>query len=118
MSSRDGLSASGYGSNNPLASQIGERGARRKKIAGYLRTANELRLSYQNSYGPSWISGKEPGWTEDQDGDYGPLPDGALVRTEEEEIMIFPSYAKKHVKSKVSQRYGMHCMGCEVRTLC
>lgn len=101
MSNRGGLSGNGDGSNDSLAAQIREPGARRKKIAGYLRTANELRLSYQSSYGSGWIYGKESGWTEEQDGDYGPLPDGALVRTEEEEIMIFPSYAKKHVKGEV-----------------
>lgn len=101
MNGRDSL-ASGYGNDGPLAPEIRERGTRRKKIAGYLRTANELRLSYQNSYGSSWVSGKDSGWTEEQDGEYGPLPDSALVRTEEEEIMIFPSYAKKHSSKKVS----------------
>ena len=102
MNSRDSLSAGGYGNENSLATQIRERGTRRKKFAGYLRTANELRLSYQSSYGPSWNYERDSEWTEEQDGEYGPLPDGALVRTEEEEILIFPSYAKKHTRRKVS----------------
>ena len=103
MNSRDSLSASAYGNSDSLATQIRERGTRRKKIAGYLRTANELRLSYQNSYGSSWVSGKDSQWTEEQNGEYGPLPDGASVRTEEEEIIIFPSYAKNHIRKKVSR---------------
>ncbi|KAK4637098.1 Phosphatidate phosphatase APP1 [Fulvia fulva] len=69
-----------------------EPGTRRKKLAGYLKTANELRQSYfsgdtvRGSHGP-------------EDGP-GAFPDVAVVRSGNEEMILFPSYARRHVKSK------------------
>ncbi|KAF2089921.1 actin patch protein 1 [Saccharata proteae CBS 121410] len=78
-----------------------EGGGRRKKLAGYLKAANELRQSYAQSYAQSWRGGGEKvDWGEGEDTP-GAFPDAAIVRSGEEEMVLFPSYARKHVKRKV-----------------
>ncbi len=67
-------------------------GARREKFKGYLRAANELRQSYQNSVQRN-LQGEE----EQMPGSFG---DVEIVRSGEEEMLLFPSYARKHVKRK------------------
>jgi hypothetical protein len=76
-----------------------EPGARRRKLAGYLKAANELRQSYQQQYAAGWSRREVP--TEEYDDTPGAFPDGAIVRSGDEEMILFPSYARKHVKSKV-----------------
>ncbi|TKA71473.1 hypothetical protein B0A49_01583 [Cryomyces minteri] len=76
-----------------------EPGARRKKLAGYLKAANELRQSYRESYGSQWAN-RDPGSKEVDDGTPGAFPDAAVVRNGSEEMILFPSYARKHVKNK------------------
>ena len=69
-----------------------ERGARRKRVYGYLKAANEMRHSYQSSW-----SQQE---TEDYDqGVPGAFPDVEIVRNGDEEMILFPSYARKHIKT-------------------
>ncbi|KAL2688332.1 hypothetical protein IWX47DRAFT_943757 [Phyllosticta citricarpa] len=72
-----------------------EPGARRKKLAGYLKAANELRQAYQQTYtnGGDWV---------ESDDTPGAFPDATIVRSGEEEMVLFPSYARTHVKRKVS----------------
>lgn len=77
-----------------------EPGQRRKKLAGYLKAANELRQTYQQQYAPSWT--RSDGTFEYEDDTPGAFPDAAIVRSGEEEMILFPSYARKHVKTKVS----------------
>ncbi|EKG10984.1 hypothetical protein MPH_11987 [Macrophomina phaseolina MS6] len=78
-----------------------EPGARRKKIAGYLKAANELRQAYQQSYTRGWGGGGGDKLDWDQGDDTpGAFPDAAIVRSGEEEMVLFPSYARKHVKRK------------------
>ena len=72
-----------------------ERGARRRKLAGYLKAANELRQSYQQNYAPSWA--RESEFDDDDQGIPGAFPDVAIVRNGDEEMMLFPSYARRHV---------------------
>ncbi|KAI9749134.1 MAG: endocytosis defective- protein [Chaenotheca gracillima] len=80
-----------------------ERGARRRKLAGYLKAANELRQSYQQSYRPG-NSQDQFGNGQDYDQDIpGAFPDVAVVRGGGEEMVLFPSYAKRHVKKDRSQ---------------
>lgn len=69
-----------------------ERGSRRKKLAGFLKTANDLRQSYQQSYG---LGGQNDG---EADGSSvpGAFPDLAIVRNGDEEMVLFPSYARRH----------------------
>ncbi len=72
-------------------------GSRRKRMAGYLKAANEMRQSY---FGGEVGTGRE-GY-EDPSSEGGAFPDAAVVRSGNEEMILFPSYARKHVKSKVS----------------
>ncbi len=79
-----------------------ERGARRRKLAGYLKAANELRQSYQQSYG---FGGQRDGTT-DEDGNPMPesFPDPTVSRSGDEEMLLFPSYAVRHSSRKGQQR--------------
>ena len=65
-------------------------GARREKIKGYLKAANELRQSYQDTL-------QQRLQTEDQDGTRD-FPDTEIVRRGDEEMVLFPSYARRHIK--------------------
>ncbi|KAK7525239.1 uncharacterized protein IWZ02DRAFT_517236, partial [Phyllosticta citriasiana] len=77
-----------------------EPGARRKKLAGYLKAANELRQAYQQTYTNGWRSGGDRGdWVESDDTP-GAFPDATIVRSGDEEMVLFPSYARTHVKRK------------------
>ncbi|KAF2017344.1 hypothetical protein BU24DRAFT_440345 [Aaosphaeria arxii CBS 175.79] len=81
-----------------------EPGARRKKLAGYLKAANELRQTYQQQYASGWS--KNQGAYEYEDDTPGSFPDAAVVRSGEEEMVLFPSYARKHVKRKPEAEPG------------
>ncbi|KAI9874166.1 MAG: hypothetical protein M1830_010124 [Pleopsidium flavum] len=83
-----------YGANPEVAS----RGTRRRKFAGYLKAANELRQSYQQSYGSRGQHDTEA--DEDEAGIPGAFPDVAIVRSGDEEMVLFPSYARRHVKKE------------------
>lgn len=67
---------------------------------GYLKAADELRRSYQQS-----LSTK---WHEDQydEGMPGAFPDADIVRSGDEEMLLFPSYARKHTKATHSSQEG------------
>ncbi|MCJ1366274.1 hypothetical protein MMC16_005402 [Acarospora aff. strigata] len=84
----------GYGS----ASEIAQRGARRRKLAGYLKAANELRQSYQQSYVTR--GQHDPEGAGDEAGIPGAFPDVAIVRHGDEEMVLFPSYARRHIKKE------------------
>ena len=74
------------------------RGARRQKLAGYLKAANELRQTYQQAY-----TTRQSGPPEPDDGDHGlpgSFPDVSIVRSGDEEMVLFPSYARRHVKKE------------------
>lgn len=75
-------------------------GARRKKLAGYLKAANEMRQSYTEQYAPGF-SRRDAAY-EYEDDTPGSFTDAAVVRSGEEEMILFPSYARKHVKKKVN----------------
>ena len=79
-----------------------EPGARRKKLAGYLRAANELRQTYQQNYKQAWGGSKDAQDGSGLDGMPGSFPGAAMTRNGEEQLVIFPSYAKRHVKRRVS----------------
>ncbi|KAK4998230.1 hypothetical protein LTR66_002495 [Elasticomyces elasticus] len=82
-----------------------EPGARRKKLAGYLKAANELRQSYAQSYTQNWNI-KDGAADSADDGTPGAFPDAAVVRSGDEEMVLFPSYARKHVKTKPKAQPG------------
>ncbi|KAH8658845.1 hypothetical protein BGZ60DRAFT_531521 [Tricladium varicosporioides] len=72
-----------------------ERGARRKKLAGYLKAANDIRQSYQQSYTQKW-GGDD--YADDSNDIPGSFPDVAIVSHGDEQLVLFPSYAKRHTK--------------------
>lgn len=77
------------------------RGSRRRKLAEYLKAANELRQSYQQAYG---LGGQNDGEAEENGARTpGARSDAALVRTEDEELVLFPSYARQHQTRKHRQ---------------
>lgn len=92
-----GYEGSGYNSLGADAPQGHERGSRRKKLAGYLRAANELRQSYQQS--SPWAN---RGIENDDEilSIPGAFPDVAIVRHGDEQLVLFPSYCKRHVKKQ------------------
>lgn len=76
-----------------------EPGARRRKLAGYLKAANELRQTYQQNLGDSW-AGRDG--TQDANGLPGTYPDASVTKgSAKDEMLIFPSYATRHIKKKV-----------------
>lgn len=74
------------------------KGSRRRKLAEYLKAANELRQSYQQAYG---LGGQNDGEVEENGVKTpGAHSDATLVRTEDEELVLFPSYARQHQARK------------------
>lgn len=71
-------------------------GARRKKLAGYLKAANDIRQSYTQSYTERFAGSSEF----DNDGSTipGSFPDVAIVTHGDEQLVMFPSYARRHIK--------------------
>ncbi|KAF2464928.1 uncharacterized protein BDR25DRAFT_296114 [Lindgomyces ingoldianus] len=78
-----------------------EPGARRKKLAGYLKAANELRQSYQQQYAPGFSRNQSA--YEYEDDTPGSFPDAAVVRNGDEDMVLFPSYARKHTDHRQPQ---------------
>jgi phosphatidate phosphatase APP1 len=92
MSYSDSLSSTSWGGEGR------EPGTRRRKLAGYLKAANEIRQSYQQQYTSQWS--QRSAEAEDDQGIPGAFPDVAIVRSGDEEMVLFPSYARRHVKKK------------------
>ena len=67
-----------------------ERGSRRRKLAGYLKAANELRQSYMGSGQYDGADG------EDYASIPGSFPQLKSARSGDEEMILFPSYARRH----------------------
>ena len=77
-----------------------EPGARRKKFAGYLRAANDLRQTYQQSYKQAWSNRSlQDEGSQDLPGSY---PGASLTSNGDAQLVLFPSYARRHQRSKVS----------------
>ncbi|KAG8626592.1 hypothetical protein KVT40_005537 [Elsinoe batatas] len=72
--------------------EVRESGGRRRKIAGYLKAANELRQTYVQS----WNRPESEG----QNGSNADFNNVAMVSTGEEQMILFPSYARRHIKVK------------------
>ncbi|KAL8809146.1 MAG: hypothetical protein Q9200_003670, partial [Gallowayella weberi] len=83
-----------YGSDTETA--LGK-GTRRKKLAGLIKSANELRQSYTQSYG---VGGHDGASDNDSSGMPGAFPDVAIARSGDEEMILFPSYARRHNPAK------------------
>lgn len=84
---------SGFSSSWGLGDAGRERGGRRQKVYGYLKAANELRQSYTSQLATSINNVREYG---DEFHDTpGAFPDVEIARSGHEEMVIFPSYARK-----------------------
>lgn len=82
--------------------------SRRRKFAGYLKAANELRMTYQDTAVQTWKdrnNSYEYG-DGDPEGLPGAFPDAAVVRSGDDQMIIFPSYARKHIKRKPKVQPG------------
>ncbi|CZS99795.1 related to actin cytoskeleton organization and biogenesis [Rhynchosporium agropyri] len=88
----------GYGSVED-GSEARDRGSRRKKLAGYLKAAKDIGQSYQQSYSERWGSANGE-FGDDSNGIPGSFPDVAIVSHGDEQLILFPSYAKQHVKKQ------------------
>ncbi|KAF2272947.1 uncharacterized protein EI97DRAFT_384626 [Westerdykella ornata] len=80
-----------------------EPGARRRKLAGYLKAANDLRQTYQQQYAPGWSKG---GASYDFHADTQDPTETSIIRNGDEEMILFPSYARKHIRRKPEAEPG------------
>lgn len=77
-----------------------EPGARRKKMFGYLKAANELRQSYTQQ-----LSERLQGMDEEFANLPGTFPEYESSKSGSEQMVLFPSYGKVHVKTKPEVNY-------------
>ena len=89
-----------YGSLSSWGSGYGS-GTRRKKVFDYLKAANELR----QSYAASWTAQRNA--ARDFDEEYlntpGAFPDVEIARAGGEEMIIFPSYARRLDPDRIAE---------------
>ena len=81
----------GFGGNNGSYPERREPGARRRKIAGIIK-------SYQQAYSEKW--GANNFGEEDTLGIPGAFPDVSIVSHGDEQLILFPSYACRHIKER------------------
>ena len=92
-----GASGSGGGDDT----QPGQSGGKRKKLAGYLKAANDLRQAYS----ATWSAADQS--SQNYQGDIpGSFPDAAVIRGGDDEMVLFPSYARKHVRAQPRAQPG------------
>lgn len=87
--------SSGYGFGNGR-----ERGARRKKVFEYLKAANELRQSYAASWTAQRNASRDLG--DEYMNTPGAFPDVEIARSGDEEMIIFPSYARRLDRDRIA----------------
>ncbi|KAL4972341.1 hypothetical protein BDW66DRAFT_7419 [Aspergillus desertorum] len=85
----------GYGFGNGR-----ERGARRKKVFGYLKAANELRQSYAASWTAQRNASRDLG--DEFMNTPGAFSDVEIARSGDEEMVIFPSYARRLDRNRIT----------------
>lgn len=90
--SQSGLSSTwGPGSGDGASAP----GSRRKKVYEYFKAANELRQTYTSQW-----SGQRNEHDEDYYNTPGAFPDVEIARSGDEEMVVFPSYARKLAEKK------------------
>ncbi|TID24331.1 putative inactive dehydrogenase [Venturia nashicola] len=95
-----------YNSYNNSGGEEPPAGSKRAKFRGYLKAANELRQTYQQQYASGW-NNRTSYLEEGDDGPAGTYPDAAaVVRSGDEQMVLFPSYARRHVKEKPKEKPG------------
>lgn len=73
--------------------------SRRRKLAGYFQAAKELRQTYQDTVWNQLNNAGREGWEMDENLP-GAYPEASIVRSGNEQMVLFPSYARKHIKRK------------------
>ncbi|KAE9971744.1 hypothetical protein BLS_004322 [Venturia inaequalis] len=95
-----------YNSYNNSGGEEPPAGSKRAKFRGYLKAANELRQTYQQQYASGW-NNRTSYLEEGDDGPAGSYPDAAaVVRSGDEQMVLFPSYARRHIKEKPKEKSG------------
>lgn len=95
-----------YNSHSNSGGEEPPAGSKRAKFKGYLKAANELRQTYQQQYASGW-NNRTSYLEEGDDGPPGSYPDAAsVVRSGDEEMVLFPSYARRHIKEKPKAKPG------------
>ncbi|KAJ5770115.1 uncharacterized protein N7511_002166 [Penicillium nucicola] len=79
------------------ADGAGAPGSRRKRVYEYFKAANELRQAYTSQW-----SGQRNDHDEDYYNTPGAFPDVEIARSGDEEMVLFPSYARKLTERKKS----------------
>ncbi|KKZ68367.1 hypothetical protein EMCG_05953 [[Emmonsia] crescens] len=97
-STSDAGSVYGYGSGQEAGGR--EPGTRRKKVFGYLKAANELRQAYS----AQWAQ-RTQDYDEDTRDTPGRFPDVETARYADEEMILFPSYGRRHVRKRPEVDY-------------
>jgi phosphatidate phosphatase APP1 len=98
-------SVPGYGGGGQ-SGEGRESGSRRKKLTGYLKAANDIRQSYQQSYTQKWAGNNEHD-AEEMQGIPGSFPDVAIATHGDEQLVLFPSYARRHTKEPPTAHRSM-----------
>ena len=83
-----------------------EPGSRRKKLAGYWRAANELRQTYQQNYRQSYRTQNDG--PDDIPGSY---PGTSVTRGGDQQLVLFPSYARRHERRPPNEFPGVTTSG-------
>ncbi|KAL4925079.1 UV-endonuclease UVE-1 [Aspergillus undulatus] len=78
-----------------------EPGARRKKVFEYLKAANELRQSYAASWTTQRNASRDLG--DEYMNTSGAFPDVEIARSGDEEMLIFPSYARRLDRDRMAE---------------
>ncbi|KAI1003810.1 hypothetical protein K3495_g4400 [Podosphaera aphanis] len=82
-----------------------EKGTRRKKIAGYLKAANDIRQSYQQSYTRKWEHRTENSTNHPRSPSDSALSDFQISISGEEKLVLFPSYARRHSRRSLETNF-------------
>lgn len=90
MSQFGGYGSEGWGSDDSGR----EPGSRRQKMMGYLKAANVIRQTYQSQLSQKW----QESYNERGVDAPGAFPDYDITSSGKEEMLLFPSYARRHVK--------------------
>ncbi|RHZ63659.1 hypothetical protein CDV55_105103 [Aspergillus turcosus] len=91
------LSMSQYESSAPTSWGAGS-GGRRKRVYEYLKAANELRQTYTAQWSAQRNNQRD--YNEDYYNTPGAFSDVEIARSGNEEMVLFPSYARRLVKGK------------------
>lgn len=79
-----------------MNSDQADSGGRRRKLAGYLRAAKELGQSYQQAH----FGTREVDEVDELPAIPGAFPDVAIATHGDEQLVLFPSYCKRHLKDE------------------